>query len=232
MAIWPHPCPCGGGCWDIKPIVRLDPNEEQAQEPQRLRQPIFRGRVQSLQLGRRERHHESISGSERHEYFIVSVSTLPLAHLLVHPSPKGQQREISGPGRESERRDRGSGEQKSRTWLVRIRQEIPSRRPLVDQSVASAANCLFSVSIGGATTIMSSTPTRAGGFETLVLHRRHAHQRHSSFPDIARGAEEPEERRLRQLRPEPSCRRVTTSLPDRESPGFSPDHSRLSSPPA
>lgn len=124
------------------------------------------------------------------------------------------------------------GNKKSRTWLVRIRQEIPSRRPLVDQSVASAANCLFSVSIGGATTIMSSTPTRAGGFETLVLHRRHAHQRHSSFPDIARGAEEPEERRLRQLRPEPSCRRVTTSLPDRESPGFSPDHSRLSSPPA
>lgn len=114
MAIWPHPCPCGGGCWDIKPIVRLDPNEEQAQEPQRLRQPIFRGRVQSLQLGRRERHHEPISGSERHEYFIVSVSTLPLAHLLVHPSPKGQQQEISGPGRESERRDRGYGEQKSR----------------------------------------------------------------------------------------------------------------------
>lgn len=125
MAIWPHPCPCGGGCWDIKPIVRLDPNEEQAQEPQRLRQPIFRGRVQSLQLGRRERHHESISGSERHEYFIVSVSTLPLAHLFVHPSPKGQQQEISGPGRESERRDRGSGEQK----VENLARSYPPRNP-------------------------------------------------------------------------------------------------------
>jgi hypothetical protein len=133
-----------------------------------------------------------------------------------------------------ERKERqGSGEQKSRTWLVRIRQEIPSRPPAVGQSVASAANCLFSVSIGAP--IMSSTPTRAGGLKHFLLHRRHAQQRHSSFPDIARGAENRgkavETRDLvspcHDIAPPPGeARLLTGSQPPLESPRMNHSHRR------
>lgn len=100
---------------------------------------------------------------EQHEYLIVSISTVPLVLPLAHPSPEGQQhQEISGPGRTREQKERqGFRGTKSREPGSFVSAK-KSPAVLVDQSVASAANCLFSVSIGGATTTMSSTPTRAG----------------------------------------------------------------------